>query len=169
MYATNYMLLLRVSSPQPAQPLPASVHHPLTLTLSGRGGAATNNASPTLCPSFLLYLSTIRRRRRSKFVIQRFNKSRSVSLSSSPVDCCRTTGDALSVLLRSSQGPPPSLLPLSGPLFCVGPSELQLPSSALPSGRPLLSLSFQPLPASTKRSSRAGALGCRPLPLELGH
>ena len=115
MYATNYMLLLRVSSPQPAQPLPASVHHPLTLTLSGRGGAATNNASPTLCPSFLLYLSTIRRRRRSKFVIQRFNKSRSVSLSSSPVDCCRTTGDALSVLLRSSQGPPS---PLRSPLLC---------------------------------------------------
>ena len=147
MYATNYMLLLRVSSPQPAQPLPASVHHPLTLTLSGRGGAATSNASPTLCPSFCIFPPSDVVGGASLLSRDLINPALSLSLPLLLTVAGQPEMLSLfcSALLRV-------LLPLSGPLFCVGPSELQLPSSALPSGRPLLSLSFQPLPASTKKS-----------------
>ena len=121
MYITIYMLLLQATSPQPAQPLPASVHHPLTLTLSGRGGgAATNNASPTLCPSFCIFPPSDVVGGASLLSRDLINPALSLplSLSPSPVDCCRTTGDALSVLLCSGSFLPSLLPPLWSSLLC---------------------------------------------------
>ena len=109
---------------------------------------------------------------RSKFVIQRFNKSRSLSLSlslsfseCSPVDCCRTTGDALfcSALLSSGRAPsflPSFLLSSSDPplLFSVGPSCSFLPPFFLPALLPPPSLppSFSLCPRAPKGAREQG-------------